>query len=268
VKPIDWGGILAPYLQPVKERLNMLPLAQYEDGSVRASWPGMLTEALSKGMAAAETPIPAIDDDQAWADKSAAMFDVTSLAPMAGAGVAMTGALDNAVGSAGGRLAKGTDLPMDLASRMARAKEMGFDTDKTWYRGTTANEVEARPNTWAALDPNYANGFAGQGDGANVMPLLLRSQNFAPAEMGLSPEVAKRAGFEGRMFGDGTAQIFDPRNIRSVNAAFDPARSDSANLLAANAKQGAAVPLAIDAAERQPQTLTTANIIKFLRGQQ
>jgi hypothetical protein len=44
--------------------------------------------------------------------------------------------------------------------------------------------------------------------------------------------------------------ISDPRRIRSVNAAFDPARSDSANLLAANAKQGAAVPLAIDAAER------------------
>jgi hypothetical protein len=92
VKPINWGGMLEPYLQPLKERLGMLPLGQYEDGSVRLAWPGMLADTFSKGMAAAETPIPAINDDQAWADKSAAMFDMTSLAPMAGAGVAMTGA--------------------------------------------------------------------------------------------------------------------------------------------------------------------------------
>lgn len=34
------------------------------------------------------------------------------------------------------------ELPMDEASRMARAKEMGFDTDKTWYHGTGGN-IEA-----------------------------------------------------------------------------------------------------------------------------
>jgi ribosomal protein S18 acetylase RimI-like enzyme len=33
-------------------------------------------------------------------------------------------------------------LPMDEASRMARAKEMGFDTDKTYYHGARANDIE------------------------------------------------------------------------------------------------------------------------------
>ncbi len=31
---------------------------------------------------------------------------------------------------------KAIDLPMDEASRLARAKEMGFDTDNVWYHGT------------------------------------------------------------------------------------------------------------------------------------
>jgi len=88
--------------QPLKERASVLPFGQYEDGSVGLAWPGMLADPLQRGYEAANTPIPAINDDQAWADKSAAMFDVTSLAPM-GAGLA-GGIVDNAVGSAGGRL--------------------------------------------------------------------------------------------------------------------------------------------------------------------
>jgi hypothetical protein len=375
VKPINWGGMLEPYLQPLKERLGMLPLGQYEDGSVRLAWPGMLADTFSKGMAAAETPIPAINDDQAWADKSAAMFDMTSLAPMAGAGVAMTGALDNALGSAGGNLMKGaSDLPMDLASRMARAKEMGFDTSRPVYHGSDAvfdefdisragqssgsggflgagayfadspsmasnygqnvGEYFIRPGRqldmtqpgsriaqelpdlrmqdgtpwaeafakkdainsaitdvkvfpdgkgWAEVQykvggdwkaiPNRVSEMEVSGDGGRS-----RALSHAMQEAGLSDpenigaignyfgaqnvtEAARKAGFDsakapGSNFWDGGNEFvaFDPRNIRSVNAAFDPARSDSANLLAANAKQGAAVPLAIDAAERaQPQ---------------
>jgi hypothetical protein len=332
VKPINWGGMLEPYLQPLKERLGMLPLGQYEDGSVRLAWPGMLADTFSKGMAAADTPIPAINDDQAWADKSAAMFDMTSLAPMAGAGVAMTGALDNALGSAGGNLMKGAtpDLPMDLASRMARAKEMGFDTDTPLYHGTRndfdAFSIEPEPGRdifgvhlgtkEQADDIVKSSGYYKRNVGdywpeSRILPVYAKQGNMLELpDLGqgnswdvgaLRYEMATRgipfkgddfnptladvrkslqdAGYDGIKYlnefegtRDGSPQnsvmLFDPRNIRSVNAAFDPSKSDSANLLAANAPTGAAIPAGMEAAqgEQDPQTMTTANILRLLMG--
>jgi hypothetical protein len=294
VKPINWGGMLEPYLQPLKERLGMLPLGQYEDGSVRMAWPGMLADTFAKGQAASETPIPPVNDDAAWADKSAAMFDMTSLAPMAGAGVAMTGALDNALGSAGGNLAKGAaDLPMDLASRMARAREMGFDTERTLYHGTDATfdafdldkfgktdwgfrgrGVYMTPDSELAgrYGPNvgeyYVRGRVGSSDDAQVAAIRSAAWKEAGEQgkaQGLSEyaldefrkermnQSMREAGYSS--YFDETGQevlVFDPRNIRSVNAAFDPARSDSANLLAANAKTGSIPGLLANALE-QPQ---------------
>ena len=46
-------------------------------------------------------------------------------------------------------------------------------------------------------------------------------------------EAAKRAGYDGIIYGDETV-VFDPKNMRRAAAAFDPAKSDSANLLSAN----------------------------------
>ena len=37
----------------------------------------------------------------------------------------------------------GVDMPMDEASRIARAQEMGFDTDKLMYHGTDAGEISS-----------------------------------------------------------------------------------------------------------------------------
>jgi len=34
------------------------------------------------------------------------------------------------------------ELPSDQASRMARAMDMGFDTDTTWYHGTPSGDIE------------------------------------------------------------------------------------------------------------------------------
>lgn len=44
-------------------------------------------------------------------------------------------------------------------------------------------------------------------------------------------DAAKNAGYQGIRYGDETV-MFDPSNIRSTNAAFDPAKKDSSNLLA------------------------------------
>ena len=49
---------------------------------------------------------------------------------------------------------------------------------------------------------------------------------------------AKKAGYDGITVGDETV-IFDPKNIRSTDAAFDPKKSDSSKLMA-----GIALPVA------------------------
>ncbi len=279
-KPINWGGLLAKYMQPLKERATILPLGQYEDGSVGLAWPKALADPVEAGYRSANTPLPPVNDDEAWRGKAVDMFNVTSLAPM-GAGLA-GGVVDNAVGSAGGNLMKGaSDLPMDLASRMARAREMGFDTDRVLYHGASGQDFDAfrpsrsgefGPGAYFSTEPKEASSYAMSqhaGNNPRVLPVHTRA-NLLPVSSpdefwsrfggpGVSDEQAVQraidAGYGGVEFtrpldywDDATksvvntgemqthVNVFDPRNIRSVNAAFDPSKSDSANLLAANSK--------------------------------
>lgn len=55
-------------------------------------------------------------------------------------------------------------LPMDKASRMARAKEMGFDLDTKWYHGTTFDINEFKPDkqgmSFFTESPGFADGFS------------------------------------------------------------------------------------------------------------
>jgi hypothetical protein len=70
---------------------------------------------------------------------------------------------DNKPSLMGSALASQSSLPMDQASRLARAREMGFDTDTTWYHGTRAGGFDA-------FDPSLANSSSRTGvpDGAMV----------------------------------------------------------------------------------------------------
>lgn len=103
----------------------------------------------------------------------------------------------------------------------------------------------------------------GRGDQPNVMPLYLRMRNPAIVVDGVLPDgrsltdahprgiqkdsatalnrELKTAGHDGVIFqtADGEvtqAAVFDPKNVRSVNADFDPERSGSSDLLAAAQK--------------------------------
>jgi hypothetical protein len=207
-------------------------------------------------------------------------------------------------------------LAMDQASRMARAREMGFDTNQVYYHGTnkdisnfSTNErgsaTDARsakqafffsdsPRTAQSYAHNSAinvpvqqkiklaneAGDAGDWDkydtlidkaenlekalnaqrqnGQNIIPTYLPTQDDLRMvnmrgrsfdDFGVSDEVAqeltwaKQDGLKGVLFKDfndsaGLAHdpsnhiaIFDPANIRSVNAAFDPAKKNSSDLL-------------------------------------
>jgi hypothetical protein len=86
----------------------------------------------------------------------------------------------------------GIDLPMDQASRMKRAQEMGFDTSQLLYHGTLAGDIRSlKPGiatnefaVYSAKDPSYAGEYADvfrvspeeptPTRGANVIPLYSR----------------------------------------------------------------------------------------------
>lgn len=168
-----------------------------------------------------------------------------------------------------GKKALDAGLDMSQAARMARAKEMGFDTDQVWYHGTNFNKDGVRPfeefipskdgnlgpGVYATSDKGVASGyseFVHDGpdvdlmDGGAVYPFFAKGKiaqeallDEALRQVGRGPGSARRAvdflkeqGFTGIKYEDGyVASIFDPSNIRSVNAAFDPAKKNSANLL-------------------------------------
>jgi len=164
------------------------------------------------------------------------------------------------------------DLPtMDEASRMERAKEMGFYTEMPAYHGTNkdfeafdlfegedpSRSVSRSPvgklGVSLALDPKLANEFASRagGEGMNVIPALHRAKN--PVSIDLdgtetNNEIfstvtdAWKQGFDSIKFNNyttdagGSGQSFvlvkDPNQVRSINAAFDPDKKMSPNLLA------------------------------------
>lgn len=175
------------------------------------------------------------------------------------------------------RIASG-ELSMDQASRMARAREQGFDPEQVFYHGTSSDFMEFRPSTtgefgpgvymssspieagaYASTPTNLSRGNAGQ----NIIPLRAKTDKLFDANArdfwSVFPgstdqevvEAAKHAGYEGvkyrrplsywddeakRIVNTGEMQehvvIFDPENVRSVNAAFDPEQTGSSNILA------------------------------------
>lgn len=84
------------------------------------------------------------------------------------------------------------ELPMDEASRMARAKKMGFDVDTPVYHGTDATFSEFKvdpyrlgktlgPGVYTTPDPKSASRYAdytGSSSGKQVYPLFLKGKPF------------------------------------------------------------------------------------------
>jgi hypothetical protein len=138
-------------------------------------------------------------------------------------------------------------LDMDTPSRMARAKEQGFDTDKKVYHGTA--------DDFDAFDPDRAIGtqfwsttnkaeiesgdVGAQGSGV-IKEMYHRIKNPAGWDeydkFGVDELISK--GYDGLKLPDGkgdyTYVAFDPSQYRSPDAAFDPAKISSSNLLASN----------------------------------
>jgi hypothetical protein len=157
---------------------------------------------------------------------------------------------------------------MMTEARLARAQEMGFNTEQVYYRGMRSDIEEMRKNdngvVFVTPDPEYASDphYGGREEGA-VYPLylsaknvfdysnadhanLLRSQKspvFRSAANGdfralQDADVVRflmEQGFDGFLAiepeGQPSLAVFDASSIRSVNAAFDPDFKDSPRLL-------------------------------------
>lgn len=171
--------------------------------------------------------------------------------------------------------AKQKGLDMSTEARMARAKELGFDTDQVFYHGTASvfdafskkksQDKEGRKlgMGWgkdkfyfadtgeaASVSAEFAE-MAGRGDTQNVIPVRLIMQKSINAdeymdmvnsemEGGVSRDKAisavdkrlKGQGYDSIVSDVGGYAVFEPSQIRSVNAAFDPDQKDSPKLLA------------------------------------
>jgi hypothetical protein len=161
-------------------------------------------------------------------------------------------------------------LPMDAVSRMARAPELGFGKLPDVYHGT-ANDIRefslspptrttssraAQDGVWAGENPALADEFAQlaageQGSGQNIVRLMPRAErpaviqlqgNERDFEISATLQDAWDNGFDAVRLknyttpsgktGENVWVFRNPNQLRSPNAAFDPANKDSANLLA------------------------------------
>jgi hypothetical protein len=157
---------------------------------------------------------------------------------------------DDAIAAA---MPKVNQLAMDHASRMARAKEMGFDTDTVYYHGTNKESLEKiadegfRPDiyggkggsllgsdgTYFTPSKQYAAKYGSRFHDYTKETLPKIGQMVGKDKKLVVPVYLKKDAITDNAFGGKEVYVDgDQSNIRSVNAAFDPAKSSSSNLLA------------------------------------
>jgi GNAT superfamily N-acetyltransferase len=196
--------------------------------------------------------------------------------------------------------ATGMDLPMDQASRLARADSGGFDTGTPLYHGarepfdsfTPSERGFTGPGVYTTPIADDASGYAmdhgviGQNglevygpsgrfiderdyskavsDTPNEGDALSYQdrQGLASAELqsqgvnGVDVSIVSPQRFDDSGLHMAQRAIFDPSNIRSTNARFDPRLSSNANLLAANASQsGGLLGAGLSEAQRQARDI-------------
>lgn len=299
---------------------GILPLTEYGDGSARLDWtagvPGSIMEAFT---APARAYRGEIAPDQMIPEG----LNFAGTVALGSAGVPRPRA---SVGMGGKPAEVSSHLDMSPEARMARAREMGFDTDQVLYHGTgrdveafdlsKARDLEGRKRNlgngagkvYLHSDQVAASNYAMDaprrklGSDPNVMPLYVRGELADDAvwqdafnrlsggrpsydstlSMKERDEIIRRvddelkqqgyAGIQtryrnpdGSIAEIGQTAVFDPTNIRSVNAAFDPANSSSANLLAANPETSAAPGLGLMAAAKQAEQPHEPPLMSILR---
>lgn len=114
--------------RPVVDRATMLPIGQYEDGSLTLAWPGFLKDAAEGAqrtlLDAARVPVPDAPTGTRWASNVDAL-NAASIAPMAGVAGRAAGAIPRGTVASGGS---------DVAARLSE-QPTGFRA----YHGSPHN---------------------------------------------------------------------------------------------------------------------------------
>lgn len=186
-----------------------------------------------------------------------------------------------------------TGLPMDNESRLQRARDMGFNVDIPVYHGTSADIPAFRIGRAGGIyftdDPQWASMAAGgeafSDNGGNVISAYLSMQNPKQfdfgnkqlrnaAEVDQIVEYAKSQGYDSVIIqnikdtaGEPHTQyiVFDPSQVRSVNAAFDPEYQASPDLLASRSATVPAFGREADRVGAQPQSDAQPESLESIR---
>ena len=153
-----------------------------------------------------------------------------------------------------------THLPMDLKSRVKRAKDLGFNTALTLYHGTAKDFIQfdislnkTEPAIFMHDKPNLSASYGGK----KILPMWGKFENpktvekfgdYSNAKVLAAINQAKAEGYTELILkgmndieGNNVTQylFFKPENLRARDAAvFDPAKKASPNLLSAAAATG------------------------------
>ena len=136
--------------------------------------------------------------------------------------------------SVANRIATG-ELPMDEASRLARAAEQGYDTSRPVYHGTDTDFLEFDPDRavgsqfWSTTDKGAVEsgevGAAGHGVIKEMYHGIQNPAGWEEYDKLLLDEISGR-GYDGLKLSDpdghATMVAFDPKQYKSTDAAFDP----------------------------------------------
>lgn len=261
-------------LNPNLRRGTILPIATNEQGGIEAAVPNILID-LAR---AVRLPFRAISG------KSYGFEDVANLALNFGALGSVATKPAGALASGAARASKPSALPMDEASRMARAREMGANLDEVWHHGTPVDLYKTKEGgfrggdervTFASSSPFVAEGYTrgeislspdatgkyplaksnypDMKDGGvyslrslakNVREIDAHGEPWFNLKMDQDIAAARAAGHDAVIYRNIDDNMYtkgmksdvivwlDPTKIRATGAAFDPAKKDSADLLA------------------------------------
>lgn len=271
-------GLLANFLAPgVKLPMRAMSTAEARGATIPAA--ASKTETLAGSGHQADLPAPSQQPSAPMAGGPLDQMRGASSGPQALEPRNLTphGPLSNALPRS----------PVDQAGRSAMAENLGFDTSSRWYHVTdrdfnafkktppTRNtEPEAaflaKLGTWVSDSPATIAQQTGMvKDGSRTIPLYARGDLYDVGSLAELWQIAQRPGFKKKLQDQGysgirmidtefsgkegrvhSAVIFDPKDLRSPNAKFDPKKSGSANIMASMAGGVALSPSVLNALER------------------
>ena len=246
-------------LQRALSLATMLPaggMPMAERGALGSAGGALTTPALQDALSPAVAAEPSLEDlFAAWGGASPTSSPKASIPP------ATAAELQQRIDSL-----NPNNLPMDQPSRLARAQDLGFDTTPL-YHGTPnqwegtgfrdTDELRAERATFLTPNPDVATAYSSQfhSTDGSILPVFARMQNPMVVDMGgaghsgldTAIEAARNAGHDALIAHNVSdisgynydevpqtqVAVFDPRNIRSVHATFDPAMEQSSDLLSA-----------------------------------